>query len=518
MPCSSPRSSGCRATDWIIELKMLPMPTPAPSAPRPTPRASPRAFPAFVPSPEVAARTVESTGSSLVFRLDGRADVDGGQGGEDEGLDADDDHDLEEVEDRRHGHDRHEQEALQDEHQADEREDQDVAGEHVREETDGERDQPHELAEDLERHDQREERLRRLGDPALEVAHGTVPADALEVREDEGEERQREGDRERRGRRVDAEDRDAVPRLARQRKRDEPDQVDDEDEEHQRGDVREPAPDRLRGQALLGHLRLGHVVDQLAGRPAAGQRRPAHQDEPEQHRQRAADHQVPDGLRDREVQRAEVDRHPLVLLELRRRVEMPARVGGGGKREREEREGRETRPHRGISAKYAISESPSWSVYASPYVSAAPSARSRSVAAAARRTTSSPIALKKIPNACTPEAARLLVRDLSRASSSSSAWTPIQRVAASPQAATRQPATRKTGSASAITSRPPSVGTRRLGTGRGVSKTLTRRPRGSASRRRRCRPGSRRRRRLGSRARLSRPPTRSARRRRSPRP
>src|SRR5213080_2037448 len=188
---------------------MLPMPTPAPSAPRPTPRASPTAFPAFVTSPEVAARTVESTGSSLVFRLDRRADVDGGQGSEDEGLDADDDHDLEEVEDRRHGHDRYEREALQDEHQADEREDQDVAGEHVREETDGERDQPHELAEDLERHDQREERLRRLGDPALEVAHGTVPADALEVREDEGEERQREGDRERRGRRVDAEDRDA---------------------------------------------------------------------------------------------------------------------------------------------------------------------------------------------------------------------------------------------------------------------------------------------------------------------
>ena len=45
-------------------------------------------------------------------------------------------------------------------------------GEHVREETDGERDQAHELAEDLERDDQEQQRLRRLGDPALEVAAG----------------------------------------------------------------------------------------------------------------------------------------------------------------------------------------------------------------------------------------------------------------------------------------------------------------------------------------------------------
>ena len=40
---------------------------------------------------------------------------------------------------------------------------------------------------------------------------------------------------------------------------------------------------------------------------------------------RAAEHQVDDGLRDREVERAEVDRHPLVLLELLRRVELAAR-------------------------------------------------------------------------------------------------------------------------------------------------------------------------------------------------
>src|SRR3954453_812194 len=101
MPVSSPRSSGWRATDWIIEEKMRPMPTPAPAAPRPTPSARPIAFPAFVTSPLVAARTVPSTVASLVLRLDRRADVDGGQGGEDERLDADDDDHLEEVENGR---------------------------------------------------------------------------------------------------------------------------------------------------------------------------------------------------------------------------------------------------------------------------------------------------------------------------------------------------------------------------------------------------------------------------------
>src|SRR5437016_8382293 len=205
MPLSSPRSSGWRATDWIIEPKMFPMPMPAPSAPRPTPRARPMAFPAFVTSPEVAARTVASTWTSLVFGLDGRADVDGGQGGEDERLDRDDDRDLEEVErggDRDDDDGQHDR--LEDEHQAVEGEDQDVAREHVREEPDAERDQAHELAEHLERHDQRKQRFRRLGDPALEIAHRPVPADPLVVRENERQECERERDRERRRGCVDA--------------------------------------------------------------------------------------------------------------------------------------------------------------------------------------------------------------------------------------------------------------------------------------------------------------------------
>src|SRR5512133_2540694 len=144
MPWSSPRSSGCRATDWIIEAKMRPMPTPAPAAPRPTPSARPMALPALVTSPLVAARTVPSTCSSLVLRLDGRADVDGGQGGEDERLDADDDNDLEDVEDRRGNQDGQKRQRLEDEDQPEEGEDQDVAREHVRDESDAQRDQAHE--------------------------------------------------------------------------------------------------------------------------------------------------------------------------------------------------------------------------------------------------------------------------------------------------------------------------------------------------------------------------------------
>src|ERR671919_776852 len=102
IPCSSPRSSGWRATDWIIEPKMLPIPTPAPSEPRPMPSASAIALPRSTTSPSVCSSRSGSTGrTSLVFRLDGGADVDGGQGGEDERLDPDDDDDLEEVEGRR---------------------------------------------------------------------------------------------------------------------------------------------------------------------------------------------------------------------------------------------------------------------------------------------------------------------------------------------------------------------------------------------------------------------------------
>src|SRR5215217_7743196 len=116
IPCSSPRSSGWRATDWIIEPKMFPMPTPAPSEPRPMPSASATALPASTPSSAAARRAaamVIVSGSSLVLRLDRRADVDGGQGGEDERLNRDDDHDLEQVEDGREQDGRREPQRLE---------------------------------------------------------------------------------------------------------------------------------------------------------------------------------------------------------------------------------------------------------------------------------------------------------------------------------------------------------------------------------------------------------------------
>ena len=106
----------------------------------------------------------------------------------------------------------------------------------------------------------------------------------------------------------------------------------DEDEDQQRRHVREPAADRLRRQALLGDLHLRDLVDRLADRLPAVERLAAHQDEAEQDRQDGAEHQVDDRLRDREVERAEVDRDPLVLLELGRRVELAAREGRRGQR------------------------------------------------------------------------------------------------------------------------------------------------------------------------------------------
>src|SRR6187397_34764 len=138
---------------------MLPIPMPAPSEPRPMPSASAMALPASATLPSTAP-TMERADmwcrSSLVLRLDGRTDVDGGQGGEDVGLDRDDDHDLEEVEDRRGGHgDDRERQVADDEDQAEEREDQHVAGQHVGVQTHGEADQAHELTQDLEGHDQR---------------------------------------------------------------------------------------------------------------------------------------------------------------------------------------------------------------------------------------------------------------------------------------------------------------------------------------------------------------------------
>src|SRR5918997_2336452 len=97
MPVSSPRSSGCRATAWIIEPKMLPMPMPAPTAPRPTPTPKAIALPRSAMFPSSSASTSSTLPPWSVFRFDGSADVDGGEKREDEGLDRDHDHDFEQI-------------------------------------------------------------------------------------------------------------------------------------------------------------------------------------------------------------------------------------------------------------------------------------------------------------------------------------------------------------------------------------------------------------------------------------
>ena len=96
----SSRISGWRVTASITLPKMIPMPTPAPTAPRPPPTADPE--PA-VRSPEdgrATRRMVEALELELLVVLvvvDRAAEVDGGQGGEDERLQRGDQAQLEQV-------------------------------------------------------------------------------------------------------------------------------------------------------------------------------------------------------------------------------------------------------------------------------------------------------------------------------------------------------------------------------------------------------------------------------------
>src|SRR5262245_39582150 len=136
---------------------------PAPAAPSPTPRPNAMARPALTTSsPATCARSVAKTDPidppsrplNLVFRFDRSADVDRGEQREDERLDGDDDRHFEDVDPHRHWHgDDGDGDALEDDDEAQHDQDEHVAREHVGEEPDGERDQPHELRDDLEYRD-----------------------------------------------------------------------------------------------------------------------------------------------------------------------------------------------------------------------------------------------------------------------------------------------------------------------------------------------------------------------------
>src|SRR3954465_8924784 len=89
--------------------KMKPTPMPGPIVPRPAPMPSAMALPALRPYScgsaawAIWVRIEMSTASSLVLFGDGAAEVDRGEGGEDEGLERGDQAHLEEEEG--HGHD-----------------------------------------------------------------------------------------------------------------------------------------------------------------------------------------------------------------------------------------------------------------------------------------------------------------------------------------------------------------------------------------------------------------------------
>src|SRR5215211_4818637 len=138
------------------------MPTPAPTAPRPPPTPSAIALPASDPASAWAntvtsETSVSNTGGLLLVVLGDRAaEVDGRERGEDERLKSCDQADFEQ-EDRdpdREGEPAEHLDAEQDGEAAGHEEDDQVAGEDVGEESYGERDQPHEVREELEHEDE----------------------------------------------------------------------------------------------------------------------------------------------------------------------------------------------------------------------------------------------------------------------------------------------------------------------------------------------------------------------------
>ena len=164
---------------------------------------------------------------------------------------------------------------------------------------------------------------------------------------------------------------------------------------------------------------------------------------PSSDREDRPEHQVRDGLRDREVDRPEVDRDPVVLLELGRRVEVPAREGGLRREQREPGEDEQDRA--------------AWSRRLRPEVarrardrartctrgrtsSSVVSARLRFAASAAKSTISRAISLKRSANAWMPEFAGLAPGfERARITRRSSAWRPSHSSAASAQPAMLQP-------------------------------------------------------------------------------
>src|SRR5512133_2105768 len=192
----SSRISGCRVTDSMTLPKMKPTPMPGPMVPRPAPMPRAIALPALRPYSwgsaawAICVMTDRSTAiAPLVLGGHGAAEVDRGQGGEDEGLQRGDQADLEEEEGDGHNagyqaeHDRAEDGQVEQHDQpAAHEQDEQMAGEDVGKESDAQADQADEVRDDLDEED-RDARgtLDAGGDPALEVAHDALGPDPLDV-------------------------------------------------------------------------------------------------------------------------------------------------------------------------------------------------------------------------------------------------------------------------------------------------------------------------------------------------
>src|SRR3954470_7734858 len=196
--------------------KMKPTPMPGPMVPRPAPMPRAIALPALRPYSwgsaawAICVMTDRSTAiAPLVLFGDGAAEVDRGQGGEDEGLQRGDEADLEEEEgDGQDAGDQaeHDGQAHGDVEQHDEaaahEQDEQVAGQDVGEESDAQADEADDVRDDLDHEDRHPRRALDAGrDPALQVSHEPLGPDALDVVADPHDEREDEGHREvRRGR------------------------------------------------------------------------------------------------------------------------------------------------------------------------------------------------------------------------------------------------------------------------------------------------------------------------------
>src|SRR5512140_473001 len=254
----SPRAVGWRAEPSRAAAASLPMPRPAPMTARPAPKPAERkaraaadmsfscvdaggvyraavsrgAYRARLPmagSRPGHVRTVgvrrahARLGVTLIMLLvvpvvgEALTDEERGEHREDVRL-HEPDEELEHEDRHRHrdGADRHPL-AVQRVDEAEQREDDDVPREHVREETDGEGEGLREEAEDLDRHHDAPERPRDAAGEVLQPRAEPHRLDGRVLGDDEGEEREGEGDPEvaGRGRRV----------------RDEPEQVHEQDEE-----------------------------------------------------------------------------------------------------------------------------------------------------------------------------------------------------------------------------------------------------------------------------------------------